>query len=266
MSFFIKFKFSSLTKKLIFETITKSNKNFNISCSDFSDNSLKTVYFVLLEIDLLKSIMKMRVLNEDRLEICSKEGSPFSDIFVEKFLKFNIKMGSNSSYFLGYLENFKFFYRIDENFLKDEKISKGIYTECNSGYFSDELTNKCKLCNENCQTCNGSTSQDCLSCKENNFFVKNLLKESVGVCESECFYVNKIIKFEIVKEYNYTEFFNDGIISQNSFVVNSFSSNLFKDSMFPLIFEYLFNFSYLNYSFIVYYNYYKTLFIFFIFN
>ena len=178
----------------------------------------------------------MRVLNEHKLEMCSIEGSPASDSFIEKLIKLNIKIGSNNLYFLGYLENLKFFYRAEENFINDEKITKGIYTECDLGYFSDESTNECKICNENCQTCKGILSEDCLSCKENKFFVKNLLKES-GTCENECSDVNKIIKFNTVKEYNYVEFFSDGIKYIKSYMVHYFSSNLFQESMFPLVFE-----------------------------
>ena len=233
--YFIRLTFSKYSKKLTFETNTKKNNNFKIFCSIPSFN---TIYFILFEIDLLNSIMKMKVFNEDKLEICSKEGSPTSDDFIEKLLKFNIRMGSTNLYFMGYLENLKFYYRTEENFVNSEKISRRIYTECDSGYFSDELTNECKICNENCQTCKGISSEDCLSCRYHSFLINN---QSVGKCSDKCPNKDDVVKLEVLN-HNYVELFNDGITNQNSFITHRFSSNFFKDSMFPLIFEYLFNY------------------------
>lgn len=44
---------------------------------------------------------------------------------------------------------------------------------CPDGMFGDKADNKCKLCNEKCETCEGPNDNNCLSCKFNGFLLEN---------------------------------------------------------------------------------------------
>ena len=55
-------------------------------------------------------------------------------------------------------------------------------TNCPFGYYGDTSLNTCKICDKNCETCNGSTSAHCITCKSGYYILSGICK----VCDSKC--------------------------------------------------------------------------------
>lgn len=52
-------------------------------------------------------------------------------------------------------------------------------SQCPLGKFGDSKTNKCTLCNSLCESCNGPSDNQCLTCKPGRFLTG-------GKCELSC--------------------------------------------------------------------------------
>lgn len=60
------------------------------------------------------------------------------------------------------------------------------YSTCPDGFYNETFIEMCRLCNINCETCNGPRDDQCLTCKNNKYLLKTDPNLSEGKCVDFC--------------------------------------------------------------------------------